>query len=124
MYDRAERVNPAGQGGAQASGADDDVSALVVSLANELLERTDVALDEDFFSAGGDSVLAMHLVGHLSRRTGLRLRVALLFSHPVLRDFTEQVERARAKADADGATAPAAELAAALNAARGAAGAS
>jgi aryl carrier-like protein len=123
MNDRAEDVNPDPLGGAQPSGVDSDVPALVLSLANELLERTDVDLDEDFFRTGGDSILAMHLVGHLSRRTGLRLRVALLFNHPVLSDFTEQVERLRAQQEATARVEPAGPLAAALSAARGAASA-
>ncbi|MFH9262807.1 MULTISPECIES: acyl carrier protein [unclassified Streptomyces] len=124
MIDRADEVNQARQDGTGTSDAD-DVSALVLSLAGELLERADVALDEDFFSAGGDSVLAMHLVGHLARQTGVRVRVSLLFNHPVLRDFVEQVEQLRADSDASEAAgaAPAGSLAAALNA-RSAAGAS
>ncbi|MFJ5680712.1 acyl carrier protein [Streptomyces sp. NPDC093097] len=118
MNNRADEVNLPRQDGAQSSGAGDDLPTLVLSLANELLERTDVALDEDFFTAGGDSVLAMHLVGHLARRTGVGLRVSLLFSHPVLREFTEQVDQRRSEAAAAAPAAPAGALAAALDARR------
>ncbi|MFE9429218.1 acyl carrier protein [Kitasatospora sp. NPDC006697] len=123
MNDRAEDLNPDPLDGAQPSGVDSDVPALVLSLANELLERTDVDPAEDFFRTGGDSILAMHLVGHLSRRTGLRLRVSLLFNHPVLSDFAEQVEQQRARQRAGADAGPTGPLAAALSAAKGAASA-
>lgn len=69
-----------------------DVSSLVCLMAGDLLENPEVRLEDDFFSAGGDSMLAMHLVGRLARATGLPLRVSLLIAHPVLRDFVRQIE--------------------------------
>lgn len=69
----------------------DDVTDLVLSCARELLDRDDITADEDFFSAGGDSITAMHLVGQLARSTGLRVRTSLLFANPVLRDFAAEV---------------------------------
>jgi aryl carrier-like protein len=77
------------------SGHAEDPHVLVLSLARDLLERADVSMEDDFFAAGGDSMLAMHLVGRLARETGLRLRVTLLFAHPVLGEFAEQVGRLR-----------------------------
>ncbi|MGA4844095.1 phosphopantetheine-binding protein [Streptomyces sp. G45] len=69
---------------------------LVLTLARELLERPDVTLDDDFFTVGGDSISAMHLVGRISRQTGLRLRVSWVYATPVLRDLAAAVEQARA----------------------------
>jgi aryl carrier-like protein len=80
------------------NGSSDDaaeISSAVLNLARDLLEIPDVSLDDDFFSVGGDSILAMHLVGELTRRTSLRLRVSLLLANPVLRDFCVQVEAVR-----------------------------
>lgn len=119
MNGRADQMNPDRQGGTAATGGGEDVPALVLAFTHELLERTDVTLDDDFFSAGGDSIVAMHLVGQLARRTGLRLRVSLLFANPLLRDFTEHIERLRDEAAAAVAGAePVSALAAALGAAR------
>ncbi|MFI6846752.1 phosphopantetheine-binding protein [Kitasatospora sp. NBC_00085] len=121
MNGHADEQNPVRSDGTQAGATGGDLSALVLALAHELLERTDVRADEDFFSAGGDSILAMHLVGQLARRTGLKLRVSLLFANPVLRDFAAEVEQLRAAATAAAAApaaAPAVPLAAALSAAR------
>lgn len=76
------------------------LAALAVATTAELLDRDDVTLDDDFFLIGGDSMVAMHLVGRLVRSTGLRLRVSMVFEHPVLRDFVAQAARAEdARAD-------------------------
>ncbi|GAA4834506.1 phosphopantetheine-binding protein [Kitasatospora terrestris] len=80
------------------AGGEREVPALVLSLARELVERADIGLDDDFFSVGGDSVLAMHLVSRLARQTALRLRVSVLFANPRLADFAAQVEQLRAAA--------------------------
>lgn len=117
MNGRADEANPALQGSPTANGDAEDIPALVLTLTHELLERDDITLDDDFFSAGGDSVVAMHLVGQLARRTGLRLRVSLLFANPLLRDFTAQIQRVRAEtAAAATVEEPAGPLAAALGA--------
>jgi aryl carrier-like protein len=76
-----------------------DDQALVLELARELLDRPDLTLDEDFFSAGGDSITAMHLIGRLSRQTGLRLRVAQIFANSTLRDLAASVEQVRSERD-------------------------
>ncbi len=95
----------------------DDKAALVLAVAGELLDRQDLSLEDDFFSVGGDSLIAMHLVGRLSRLTGLRLRVTALFANPLLTDFVAYVDQLR-----QSSAVPAGEtdspLAAALEAAR------
>ena len=68
-----------------------DIPALVVAIAGDLLGDIDLSPTADFFSAGGDSLLAMHLVSRLARATGLRLRVRLLIGNPVLGDFAAKV---------------------------------
>ena len=101
-----------------------NAAELVRALAQELLERTDVGLDDDFFSAGGDSIVAMHLVGQLARRLGLRLRVSLLFANPQLGAFASEVQRRIDEAAAEEppreapARGPESPLAAALRAGR------
>lgn len=79
-----------------------DIPALVVEIAGDLLDDADLSPDADFFSAGGDSMLAMHLVSRLARATGLRLRVRLLIANPVLGDFAAAV--VRLAEEPDGAT--------------------
>jgi aryl carrier-like protein len=76
----------------------EDMTSLVLSHTRELLDREDITIDDDFFSVGGDSIVAMHLVGQLARRTGLRLRTSLLFANPVLREFAVEAELLRDRA--------------------------
>jgi nonribosomal peptide synthetase MxcG len=64
---------------------------LVVEIAGEVLGETGLSPGSDFFSAGGDSLLAMHLVSRVARATGLRVRVRLLIANPVLGDFAAAV---------------------------------
>jgi aryl carrier-like protein len=78
-----------------------DVPALVIATASDLLGDADLSPATDFFSAGGDSMIAMHLVSRLARATGLRLRVRLLIANPVLGDFAAEVA-ALAEAAGDG----------------------
>lgn len=66
---------------------------LVVEIASEVLGETGLSPGADFFSAGGDSLLAMHLVSRVARATGLRVRVHLLIANPVLGDFATAVTR-------------------------------
>lgn len=72
-----------------------DLASLVLTVARDVLEQPPLSLDDDFFTAGGDSLLAMHLVGRLSRASGLRVRVSHLFAQPVLREFAAALEQLR-----------------------------
>ncbi|KAI2484863.1 EntF Non-ribosomal peptide synthetase module protein [Pyrenophora tritici-repentis] len=47
------------------------------------IEADSIGLDDSFFRLGGDSIVAMKLVGE-ARRTGLQLSVADIFRHPTL----------------------------------------
>lgn len=75
----------------EASPSAADIPALVMAVAADLLGEADLPPSADFFSAGGDSLLAMHLVSRLARATGLRLRVRMLIAEPVLGDFAAAV---------------------------------
>jgi hypothetical protein len=101
---------------AQGPGAGLDLASLVLMVVRDVLERPSVSLGDDFFSAGGDSLLAMHVVGRLSHTSGLPVRVSHLFAHPVLREFAAVVEQLRG-AQTPGANDTAVPLAAALRAA-------
>lgn len=82
-----------------------DIPALVLGLAGEVLGRDGLGLDDEFFAVGGDSVLAMHLVGRAARATGLRLRVRMLIDNPSLGAFAARVADALDQESAGAATA-------------------
>jgi phosphopantetheine binding protein len=72
-----------------------DVESTVLEHAQQLLDRDDLTLDDDFFEMGGDSLIGMHFVGRVGRAVDLPVRMTLLFVHPVLRDFATEVEALR-----------------------------
>lgn len=106
--DRGENV--------QSPDVDPDLASLVLTVVRDVLEQPSVCLHDDFFTAGGDSLLAMHVAGRLSRASGLRVRVSHLFEHPVLREFAADLEQQR-DAEALGVEDTAGPLAEALRAA-------
>lgn len=68
-----------------------DVQTTVLHIAQQILDRDDLTLDDDFFEAGGDSLVGMHFVGRVGRSIDLPVRMTLLFVHPVLGDFAAEV---------------------------------
>jgi len=51
--------------------------------------------DDDFFAAGGHSILAVKMVAEVERAFGVRIRTARLFEAPTVRRFSALVERTR-----------------------------
>ncbi|CAA9959472.1 Nonribosomal peptide synthetase 3 [Pyrenophora teres f. maculata] len=56
------------------------------------IELNSIGLDDSFFRLGGDSIMAMKLVGE-ARRIGLQLSVADILQRPKLADITSSVTR-------------------------------
>ena len=67
----------------------DGVLTLLCDFLSRLLARP-VAPDDDFFSLGGDSILAMQLVAK-ARQAGLHLRPKDVFRHRSLREMASQL---------------------------------
>jgi len=59
-----------------------DLEHRIASIWQQLLGRQHIGVDEDFFSAGGDSLLAMHLLARLERDLGQRLTHAVFIRQP------------------------------------------
>jgi hypothetical protein len=74
----------------------DDLESLVLSTACQVLEIDHLELADDFFVRGGDSTGAMHLIGRLSQRVGLRLRVRVIFENPRFDQLVAQIRVLRA----------------------------
>ncbi|WP_052350937.1 non-ribosomal peptide synthetase [Myxococcus stipitatus] len=60
-------------------------------LWKEVLEQPGVDVGDDFFTVGGDSILAMRLLARLEEEFGLPLPLAVLFQNPVLRDSADAI---------------------------------
>lgn len=72
--------------------------ALVVEvLAGVLdLEEASIGRESDFFALGGHSVHAAQLVSRLHQRSGVRLQLREVFTHPVVQDLASAIERGEA----------------------------
>jgi aryl carrier-like protein len=58
----------------------------------ELLHGGDPGLEDDFFDAGGDSLLALRLLARERQQHGVDLTVAALFQDPTLAAVAARVE--------------------------------
>lgn len=68
----------------------------------ELLGRTDIMLDDNFFDVGGNSILLIKLQTLLKDKIGLDLRVVELFVHPTIRRLAALMEEQSPVADLEG----------------------
>ncbi len=64
----------------------------VVDVCRELLEDPEAAPDDDFFVAGGHSMLAARLVQRLGDEFGVDVPLLIVFEHPVLSDLAGELE--------------------------------
>ncbi|WP_432190128.1 condensation domain-containing protein [Streptomyces sp. Tue6028] len=63
---------------------DSQAEAVMAEVWKDVLGIEEVALDDDFFSCGGDSLLAITVVAEAQKR-GLRTTMVHLFKHPTIR---------------------------------------
>lgn len=68
-----------------------DVPDVLQQLWCEVLGRPAADDRSDFFESGGSSLLAMHLIGRVRDAVQKDVPYSLVFMHPVLGDFREQV---------------------------------
>ncbi len=68
------------------------------------VERVDV--DDNFFSLGGDSLLAAVMFAKTERRTGKAIPLALLFARPTIREIAKALEARHAREEPSGRRAP------------------
>ncbi|GLW10446.1 hypothetical protein Misp01_55740 [Microtetraspora sp. NBRC 13810] len=66
---------------------------LVAEVWAEVLERSTLWADDDFFALGGHSFAATRVAGRLRERLGAPVAVRLLFEHPVLADLAAALPR-------------------------------
>ncbi|MFI5777056.1 amino acid adenylation domain-containing protein [Nocardia sp. NPDC051570] len=69
---------------------------VVASVYADVLGVDQVGLDDDFFTLGGNSLLAVRVVGRLSELAGIEVGVPWFFTDPTVAALAARIERARA----------------------------
>ncbi len=69
------------------------IAAKLLALVRQLLENNEVTADENFFLAGGHSLLAMQLLIRIEEAFGLKLAVHQLFEAPTVGDLAILIGR-------------------------------
>ncbi|CAM4361467.1 non-ribosomal peptide synthetase [Deinococcus marmoris] len=70
----------------------------LISLWEELLDRTPIGIHDDFFALGGHSLMAMRLVVQIEQRLGMRLPVTAVFQAPNISELARRIEQHDLKA--------------------------
>jgi len=71
----------------------DGIESLVADIWTDVLETTEVGVNDNFFSLGGDSVRAARIVSRLNDLFQLALPMTTLFRHPTVGQFTDELKR-------------------------------
>ncbi|HEU5427009.1 MAG TPA: condensation domain-containing protein [Actinocrinis sp.] len=71
-----------------------DAQKLVAGIFGELLPVERVGVFDDFFALGGHSLLAVRAIARVRAAVSLDVPVRLLFEHPTVADFAQEVEAA------------------------------
>jgi acyl carrier protein len=97
--DRAALPAPAAAPRATEAEPRTDVEATIAAIWAELLGVDDVELDQDFFSAGGHSLLLTQLAVRVRQALGVELPLRTLFDSPSVRGVAATIEEELARAD-------------------------
>ncbi|MFE2225620.1 non-ribosomal peptide synthetase [Streptomyces kronopolitis] len=82
-----------GHGADSAAGTQDDLTATVVGLFAELLDRSDLDAGAHFFANGGHSLLAVALAQRIKDITGVRLALTDVFETPTPAALADRLRR-------------------------------
>ena len=74
-----------------------DTERTLAAMLAEALEMPEIGRNDNFFSLGGDSILAVQLAAR-ARDAGIRLTARMVFEHPAIHDLAATVDNAGASA--------------------------
>ena len=90
--DRSSLPDPLGKAPSTATPRN-ETEALLLSLFRDVLGRTDLSVDDDFFEWGGDSLKAVALMTKIDQALAVRLSAAALLGAPTVASLARLVER-------------------------------
>lgn len=78
------------------------VEEQILTLWREILGDQDASADENFFEAGGTSLVAARLASRLSSQLNFRVAAADILAHPTVRKLAQKLAGLQATLDRDG----------------------
>ncbi|MDM7459432.1 MAG: amino acid adenylation domain-containing protein [Paracoccus sp. (in: a-proteobacteria)] len=88
---------PSDIGPVRRTGNEDPRALMIAACMAEVLECDDIPLDAAFDEIGGDSLLALRLVGLVKRRSGITLRTTDLLRHPSPQALVDMLNAGRTR---------------------------
>jgi phthiocerol/phenolphthiocerol synthesis type-I polyketide synthase E len=82
--------------GPSTTDTNDDLTTTVTRVWRDVLNADTIAPDDDFFRAGGTSLVAAQLILRLRQATGVRLSMRVLFDAPTIAGMTAHIHTLRA----------------------------
>jgi acyl transferase domain-containing protein/thioesterase domain-containing protein/acyl carrier protein len=98
MLDTGPAAAEPSQGAADAAPGN-SVLATIRSIWVDLLGVADIGDDDDFFEAGGHSLIAIRLMSRIHKELGVRFQLATIFDAPTISRLTEKVLEVRPDLD-------------------------
>ncbi|MFE9657769.1 SDR family NAD(P)-dependent oxidoreductase [Micromonospora sp. NPDC006431] len=98
---------PTATGGGSAAPST-ELEKVIAQVWRDGLGVSEVGVDDDFFSLGGNSLVAVQLIAAMRKATGVRLPMRSLFETPTVAGLAARIEELRASQPADEPAAPAA----------------
>jgi non-ribosomal peptide synthase protein (TIGR01720 family) len=71
---------------------ENEIEALLLKVWKEVLGRTDISVNDDFFMIGGDSIKAIQISSRL-HKTGYKVTIRDILNHSTLADLAPQVKK-------------------------------
>lgn len=72
--------------------ARDEIDIAILDELKELLHLDNISIKDSFFGIGGDSLVAITLVTHLSSKLGLSISVKDVFENPTIEAFSDSIK--------------------------------
>ena len=70
-----------------------DLQQRVVQIWEQVLQQKGLSLNDHFLLLGGDSISGVKILSRINQTFGISLALDALFTHPVLKDFADQVSQ-------------------------------
>jgi acyl carrier protein len=70
-----------------ASIGDSSIVDRLIPLWRDALQTTEIAVDDDFFELGGNSIIAVRLVPLIRDAFGVEPHISVIFDHPTPREL-------------------------------------